>query len=116
MRRDVLPVICASVFLAAMPSSGRSEEGRCLIAVDGRTFLNSRCNIEIRPGGSFTVGAGDKSRSKYLAQVDVDGSAGSGNGYWNGVEAEGHAHEALGVLKKKGACWLGARAKICAWR
>jgi hypothetical protein len=87
-----------------------------MIAVDDRTFLNGTCNIEVRPGGSFTVGVGDKSRSKYFAYVQVDHAMDSGQGYWNGLEAESHAHEDLGMLKKKGACWQNARARICAWR
>jgi hypothetical protein len=116
MRRVLLAFICTNVFLTVLPSSGRSADGRCLIAVDDRTFLNGTCNIEVRPGGSFTVGVGEKSRSKYFAFVDVDRSTGLGHGYWNGVDGEGHAHEDLGVLNKKGACWQSARAKICAWR
>jgi hypothetical protein len=115
MRRSLVAFICAGVFLA-MCSPGRSADGRCMIAVDDRTFLNGTCNIEVRPGGSFTVGAGEKSRSKYFAYVQVDHATGSGQGYWNGIEAESHAHEDLGMLKKNGACWQNARARICAWR
>ena len=99
-----------------MPSPSLSAEGRCLIAVDGGTQLNGRCNIEIRADGSFTVGVGDKSRSKYFAYVDLDGGTDLAHGYWNGIEAESHAHEDLGMLKKNGACWQNARARICAWR
>ena len=106
---------CASLVIATA-TSVRADEGRCLIAVDGRTFLKGRCNIQIRPGGSFTVGVSDQSRSEYFAYVALDGGPDAAVGYWNGTEAESHASEHLGQLKRKGACWSNSRARICAWR
>jgi hypothetical protein len=111
----LLTVMFAAAFLT-ISSRGQAADGRCLIAVDRHTWLKGQCNVEIRAGGSFTLGVGDKSRSKYFAYVDVDQSSGSGHGYWNGVAAESHAHEDLGELKKRGACWRNKRARICAFR
>ena len=93
-----------------------AAEGRCFIAVKGHTYLKGNCEISIEQGGSFKVGVGEKSRSEYFAYVVLDPEPGKGRGYWNGVEAEDHAHEDLGPLKRKGACWSNARAKVCAWR
>src|SRR3954451_12774875 len=108
----VLALGCCASLLTATATSGRADEGRCLIAVDGRTFLKGRCDIRVRPGGSFTVGVSDRSRSEYFAYVDLEAGAGAAVGYWNGTEAESHASEHLGPLQRKGACWYNSRARI----
>jgi hypothetical protein len=108
--------ICAVAFVVWAPTSVWAAEGRCLIAVEGHTYLKGGCNISMEAGGSFKVGVGEESRSKYFAYVMLDTDPGNGHGYWNGVEAEDHAHKDLGLLKRKGACWSNARAKVCAWR
>jgi hypothetical protein len=110
-----LLVLCGVGLFAAAPTPSAAEEGRCLIIVDGRTYLKGTCNIRISPGGSFTVGVDDERRSEHFAYVSLDG-AGIARGSWNGVDAESHAHDELGTLVRKGACWQNARARICAWR
>jgi hypothetical protein len=111
-----LVLLCCAGFVTVAATSAWADEGRCLIAVDGRTFLKGRCNIQIGSGGSFTVGVSDQSRSEHFAYVALDRGADAAFGYWNGVAAESHADEHLGLLKRKGACWSNSRAKICAWR
>jgi hypothetical protein len=113
-----LAVIGLLGFIAGAATPGRADEGRCLITVEGRTYLKGRCNIEIRPGGSFTVGAGEYSRSKYFASVILDENSRTAHGYWNGAGAEDHAHVDLLELTRNGACWSNKRkrARICAWR
>src|SRR4051812_48379533 len=112
-----LALVCCAGLVTATATSARADEGRCLIAVKGRVFLKGRCNIEIQRGGSFTVGVSDQSRSEHFAYVALDGGANAAAiGYWNGIEAESHAHEALGTLKRKGACWSNRHARICAWQ
>ena len=116
MRRVVLTFICATGFVAWNAAPAWADDGRCLIAVDGRIYLKGRCNVDVRSGGSFTVGVGEKSRSKHFAYVNVERGSRTAQGYWNGREAESHAHEDLGTLRRVGPCWLNMRAKICAWR
>ena len=111
-----LAAICFGGFITGAGTSGRADEGRCLISVDGRTFLKGQCNIEIRPGGSFTVGVGDQLRSEYFAYVNPEGGSNTAQGYWNGRDADRHAGSNLGTLKRKGACWSNSHAKVCAWR
>ena len=103
----------ASSLTAAL---AEAAEGRCLIMIKGHAYLKSDCNITIEKGGSFKVGVGEKSRSKYFAYVALDPEPGKARGYWNGVEADDHAHEDIGPLKRKGACWSNASARVCAWR
>lgn len=84
--------------------------------VDHRIYLQSQCNIETAgPNGSFSIGTGQATRSRYFAYVQIDG-AGSGKGYWNGPTGESHAGDDLGGLTRSGACWQSERAKVCAWR
>ena len=109
---SALAAVCVSGFFAGSTTSGQADDGRCLIAVDGRTFLKGRCNIEIRPGGSFTVGVGEQSRSRHFAYVNLYGDSSTAQGYWNGRDTGSD----LGPLKRKGACWSNSRAKVCAWR
>ena len=48
--------------------------------------------------------------------IGIDKEAGNATGFWNGPDAESHAHEQLGTLTRQGACWVNERAKICAIR
>jgi hypothetical protein len=107
---------CFGLCLASATTPARAEEGRCLIVVDGKTYLKGRCNIEIRPGGNFTVGVSDTSRSEYFAYVNPDGDASKAQGYWNGRDADSNASSNLGTLTRKGACWSNSRARVCAWK
>lgn len=115
-RLRTIGAVCLGVIIAAGATSGRAEEGRCLIAVRGKTYLKGLCNIEIRAGGNFTVGVGEKSRSEYFAYVNPEGDPDRAQGYWNGRDAEINAGSDLGTLKRKGACWSNRHAKVCAWR
>lgn len=117
VRSLCLVLVCTLGLFSTAAVVAQAEDGRCLIVVDGRTRLKGNCNIEVRPAGSFTVGIGAQSRSDYFAYVDLDGARGTAaHGYWNGPDAAEHAHDDLGPLTRKGACWVNARARICAWR
>lgn len=94
-----------------------SEEGRCLIEIGGKKYLNGRCNIEISSDGSFSIGTGDRRRaSRFFAYINKN-EDGTAEGSWNGVHGGSHAHDSLGTLRREGsACWVNSTAKICAWR
>ena len=53
-------------------------------------------------------------RPMYFATVQLNKDAGTAAGFWNGKEAESHAHDDLGTLTRKGACWSNSRAAVCA--
>lgn len=89
--------------------------GRCRLEVSGKTYLNGPCNITTERGGSFQIGTGETRRSKYFAFVYVD-AEGAAEGYWNGTVTDDRAHERLGPLTRKGACWVNEDAKVCAER
>jgi hypothetical protein len=95
----------------------KSEQGRCLLEVGGKKYLDGRCNIEISSDGSFSVGTGDRGpASRFFAYVNKNGD-GRADGSWNGIRAGSHAHDSLGPLRQEGsACWVNSTAKVCAWR
>jgi hypothetical protein len=116
----VVPFLAAVAPAAAIGTSqadGACLRGRCLIEVGGRKYLSGPCNIDSAADGSFSIRTGNGGRaSRYFAYVNLNGD-GTAEGSWNGVQAESHAHESLGTLRRRGgACWANARARVCAWR
>jgi len=109
----LVPIVTFLVLLGAV-NPIFAAPGRCTLQVDGRMYLNGICNVENQPDGSFTVGMGESSRSKYFASVDIDKATGTARGTWNGKNAESHAADDLGTLTRRGACWVNAHAKVCA--
>lgn len=105
----------ALVFAVAMMASGAAvaAPGRCLLVVDGKTYLNGPCPVSIDPDGSFSVGTGPK--ASFFAYVNVEPS-GVAVGSWNEERGATHAHSSLGELKRNGACWTNDKAIVCAWR
>src|SRR5215210_2591211 len=105
----------ALVLLAAAPAL--AKPGRCLIEVDGTRYLDGRCNVQLEPNGSFTVGtaSGSDKSSRHFAYVLAE-STGRANAYWSGSSpGSPYAHDALGTVTRKGACWINVNARICAW-
>ena len=98
--------------LGAM-SSAQAFPGKCRLTVDGKTYLNGICKIDMSSDGSFSIAGLDR---RYFAYVSVNKADGRAIGYWNGVDAESHAHDNLGYLVRKGGCWSNDRAAICAFR
>jgi len=87
------------------------QKARCLLHVDGRQIVNGPCTFTpIDDSGSFQI---LQSAPRYFAYVIVDGNM--AHGYWNGTPKADHAHDPLGDLKKRGACWSNQRACVCAW-
>ncbi|WP_089177152.1 hypothetical protein [Bosea sp. AS-1] len=105
----------AIVLALALMASGSAlaSQGRCLLVVDGRTYLKGLCPIDTQSDGSFSIGTGP--RPSFFAYVTVDKS-GTAVGYWNEERGVSHAHSDLGTLTRNGACWVNERAKVCAWR
>lgn len=105
----------AILMALAMVVSGAAiaAPGRCLLVVDGRTYLNGSCDVSISPGGSFQVQ--NRGQIRYFALVNPDGP-GQAIGYWNQEVGATHAHTDLGTLRRNDACWSNDKAIVCAWR
>jgi hypothetical protein len=92
------------------------ESGECLLQVDGQTYIDGPCNIELVKGGSFSIAVGETQASKYSAHVTRDPDTGRATGFWNGADAAPAGHEDLGNLVRDEGCWFNERAKVCAWK
>lgn len=104
--------------------------GRCLLVVDGRTRISGRCAYRIEKGGNFQIAGphqvydgidypaanyGYQQRSAdYWATVFRDGDGWSG--YGNGDVRSTHGDRPWGALRREGACYANAQARICLWR
>jgi len=98
-------------------ASARVYTGACSIAVDGKTYLKRArgCQIDMFKDGSFSVGTG-KPAQRYFAYVTMLGG-GRAQASWNQDPKARHAHAPLGDdFHQEGGCWVGERARICAFR
>jgi hypothetical protein len=105
------------LFTATTQASAESEQvGECLLEYRGVTYLDSACTITMETDGSFTIGVGTDNypASTFFAYVFVENGVGYGS--WNGPHAESKAHNQLGYLSRRGACWTNTDAKVCAWK
>lgn len=80
----------------------------CVLEVDGESYIDGPCEFRPLDGGDFQITAGDYFAYVYPSTTPVVG-------YWNGLERGSHAHDPLGELKRKGACWVNKTAKVCAY-
>ena len=102
--------------LIAWPEGAGAFIAHCQLQVDGKTYLNGPCPINLERGGGFSIGVEDAKPGKYFAYVTIDRSSGAGEGWWNGQEGATRAQAPLGTLIREGRCWINTRAKVCASR
>lgn len=107
--------IFALVLSLVLPLTAQASPAKCLIKVDGKTYLDGVCEFTPQDGGGFTIGVGSAAHSKYFAYVSEGDNTDTSYGYWNGVEANSAAHDSLGLMLRDGACRYNKRARICAW-
>ncbi len=101
--------------LCAASHAAQAAQGDCYLSVGARTYLDGSCNIMIQSDGSFSIGAGERTRSRYFAYVFLDPAGGKGSAYWNREPNSNHAEAFLGTVLRQGGCWVNAQAKVCAW-
>ena len=110
-----MPAILILILLTSSAiAKPRAVEGfrHCLIKVDRKVYLNERCKVVVGEKGA-TLGVAEIAEggpSKYFAYVNT---LANGSSSWNGPNAESHAHDPLGDLRRQGNCWINKRAKIC---
>lgn len=109
--------IAAVILLACgIFSSAQALTGKCLLRVDGLTYINGPCEIHAgkdyfpdKPSGTFSILSGD-----HRPAAQVIGSPGdSREGLWN--YGHGMSND-TGTLHRDGACWVNEHARICAWK
>lgn len=97
----------------ATAQASQSFRGKCLLEVEGKKYLNGSCDITMEDDGSFSIGLYEP--ITYFAMVSVTGKN-VGEGFWNAKKGATHAHDSLGNLFRKGACWQNENVKACAWK
>ena len=107
--------LIVAICLCAVACIAWAAEGDCYLSVGSRTYLDGPCNVMIQSDGSFSIGAGERTRSRYFAYVFLDRPSGKGSGYWNREPNSNHAETALGAVIRRGGCWVNAQAKVCAY-
>jgi hypothetical protein len=110
-----LRLLFALLFIGGIMLLGEvhARPAQCSLAVNGKVYINKICNGEFEKDGSFTLGAGQKKADRYFVYMNKNDD-GTMTGYWNGIEAQSHASDQLGILSKHGRCWANAHAQGCA--
>jgi hypothetical protein len=115
----------AAVALQAAPTTPVSSQsrqtelestdfaGKCLLVVNGQTYINGECDVSLKPDGSFFMGAGHEVSPRYFVYINTV-SLNQASGNWNGREMESHAGESLGNLVRNGDCWQNETVNLCA--
>lgn len=116
MKIRILAAAGALALFGLTPSAiAKTIYGDCSITVGGKVYLDIKktCRIDMDANGSFQVNLASKKPS-YFAYVSMLGG-GFADVAWNGVEKYSRASEVLGEdFRRKGGCWIGKRAKVCA--
>ena len=112
-RLTTLAIVIAAV--SATPAGAELLRAKCVLEIDGETYIEGPCPVVMEDDGSFTLGADGKSQvSGYFAMVIVNGPD-TASAYWNEAPGSSHAQGELGEVHRDGACWSNARARLCAW-
>lgn len=103
--------------LSALVISGQAmaADGKCLLVVKGKTFINGPCKIDKYQGSiMLNTGAGEMPSPYFLYLNELPN--GGHEASWNADPQSTHAGQSLGEdFKFKAGCWVGKLAKICAW-
>ena len=86
--------------------------GKCVLKVDGKSYIDGPCNIEFEGKGAFTISS--SIGKEYFASV-FEPEGGLADGNWTGTGTGGLAERFDAPLKRKGACWENATARVCAY-
>lgn len=117
MKRTLLLLVLFCVAALAVNARSSARRGKCLLVIDGKTYISGRCEIEMYNDGTGSFQITEiRKRGAYFAQVLIDSSNGTALGYWNGERDATHAHSDIGSLSRDGACWKNDRARVCAWK
>ncbi|MCW2307775.1 hypothetical protein [Rhodobium gokarnense] len=139
LRFGIISAAAGLALVAAFAADSEAAEfngtGRCVLVVDGTTYIDGSCNIDLQANGDFDfddgrlqtecaefdLGPGECSMAN--TKLVRNGTFGSlsitgpdvGDIFWN----EGrylHGQARIGGVQRRGACWRNDRAKLCAYR
>lgn len=99
----------------------KTKKADCYFEKAGQVYIDGTCefltDVKYYGVGGFRISNYDDGRVRYFAEVSL--LEGTPQGTWN--ETSGRAQVEvrqgnLGAVAAEGACWVGADARICAWR
>lgn len=112
-------LLVCSIAPPAMAQRGETDQfrnGRCQLQVNGINRINGRCGYNIQPDGSFRIQeAGRRGDDFYYAYLSKTGTN-TATASWSGSRGSTHAHDSLGDLVRRGACWTNRTTRLCLWR
>jgi hypothetical protein len=121
MKKTILAAVLlvSSTSPPAIAQGGETQQfrnGRCQLQVKGINRINGRCRYQIEQDGSFRIQEagrrGDDFYYAYLSKTGVNTATAS----WSGSRGSRHAHDSLGDLVRRGACWTNRTTRLCLWR
>lgn len=115
MRSITLAILMTAAVTPLAAIQAQAFEAKCLLQVDGKKYLDRRCNAEVDPDGSFRIGVDEKA-SPYFAYVNVlEDDRNKAEASWNKDPKSTHAHSDLGTVsyERESQCWINEHAKIC---
>ncbi len=115
------PLMVALLALSPPPGKGADVRGDCSLTVGKRVVINIKrtCHISLFGDGGFSINtAPDDARDRrpfHFAYLNIYN--GLGQLSWNEDIRANHAEWSLGEdFRRKGGCWIGRRATVCAYR
>jgi hypothetical protein len=121
MKKTVLAAMILAFSYAPPAQAQRGEtdqfrNGRCQLQVNGINRINGRCRYKMESNGSFRIQeAGRRGDDFYFAYLSMTGTN-TATASWSGSRGSTHAHDSLGDLVRRGACWTNRTTRLCLWR
>lgn len=96
--------------LALLPRAATARPADCLVVMEGRSYIDGRCDFAAEAGGDFTVTLGTRS-----AKVMVDPGARAGRAFYEDASPATPESWVIGDVRRDGACWANRVGHVCAW-
>jgi len=118
MSKSVMAIAAGFLVLSAATATAKPVS-KCILKVDGKSYINGPCKYDPVPSW---MGSGGFQITKDPWFADISIHEDEVIGWWNGDNVRGkivpgsHAHSSLGPLHREGACFVGPRARVCAYR
>lgn len=102
--------------LATTCTTSARDISRCLLEVDGTTWVDGPCEFQPLEQGDASFEVIEKAQPQTFAYIFMAQDGDPPYGFWNGGGGASHAHDDLGELRRDGACWVNDRVRVCAWQ
>lgn len=98
--------IAVTALLLTSIQASATEHGQCKFTVEGKSYINGRCDFEADTDGSLRISANSR-----IVYVNVQG--GTADASWNKNPKSQKADSPLGDVIRNGECWENSSTKIC---